>query len=126
LKKIILTSDAPKPLGPYSQAVETGGFVFVSGQLAMDPKAGKIVAQNIAGQTSQVMENIKAILKEADCSLTDVVQVNVYLADLNLMGEFNAEYSKYFITQAPARTTIGANLPQGALIEISAIASKQK
>ncbi len=96
MKKIVLSQNAPKPIGPYNQAVQAGNFLFVSGQLAIDPKEGKIVAEDIALQTRQVMENIKAILEAAGYSLKDVVQSTVYLSSMALFDEFNREYAKYF------------------------------
>ena len=85
MKKIVLTENAPKPIGPYNQAVKAGKFLFVSGQLAIDPKEGKIVVENVTLQTRQVMENIKAILEAAGYSLKDVVQSNVYLSSMSFV-----------------------------------------
>lgn len=126
LKKIIQTEDAPKPVGPYSQAVEANGFLFISGQLAIDPKLGKIVAADIVEQTTQVLKNIKAILEFAGYNLNDVVQTTVYLSSMATFKEFNTEYAKYFPSDAPARATVAAQLPANALVEISAVASKPK
>jgi 2-iminobutanoate/2-iminopropanoate deaminase len=125
MKAIVQAKNAPKPVGPYSQAVKVGNFLFVSGQLAIDPKLGKIVAQDITGQTRQVVENIKAILEAANYDLKDVVQTNVYLSSMMLFKEFNVEYSKYFDKEYPARATIGVELTPNALVEISAIACKE-
>jgi 2-iminobutanoate/2-iminopropanoate deaminase len=126
LKKIILTPNAPKPLGPYNQAVQAGNFLFISGQLAIDPKTGKIVAQDVSTQTRQVIENITAILGAAGYSLKDVVQVNVYLSSLSLASEFNLEYAKYFDNQAPARAMVGISLMPNVLVEVSVVAYKDK
>jgi len=112
-------------MGPYSQAVKAGAFLFVSGQLAIDPKEGRIVADNIKGQTSRVLDNIQAILGAAGYGFEDVVQTNVYLSSMTLFKEFNAEYAGYFGKGFPARATVGAELPQGALVEISAVAYKE-
>jgi len=124
MKKIIQSPNAPKPLGPYSQAVKADNFLFVSGQLPIDPKQGKIVAADISGQTRQVMENIKAILEAADFGLSDVVQSTVYLSSMSLFDEFNREYAKYFTADFPARATVAAELKAGALLEISVVAYK--
>ena len=94
MKQPIFTEKAPKPIGPYNQAVKAGNFLFVSGQLAIDPKQGKIVGDTITLQTRQVMENIDAILQAAGYSLKDLVQTTVYLSSLSLFDEFNAEYSQ--------------------------------
>jgi len=125
LKNIVQSENAPKPVGPYSQAVKADRFLFVSGQLAIDPKKGKIVASDIKTQTTQVLENIKAILKVADCTLDDVVQANVFLSSMSLFSEFNSTYATYFKKDFPARATVEAKLPQNALVEISAIACKE-
>jgi 2-iminobutanoate/2-iminopropanoate deaminase len=125
MKRIINTENAPKPVGPYNQAVKADKFLFVSGQLAMDPEKGKIVASGIKEQTKRVMENIKAILKSADYRLSDIVQTNVYLSSMALFKEFNSAYSEYFDRECPARVTVGIKLIPCALVEISAIAYKE-
>ena len=125
MKKPICTENAPKPVGPYSQAVRADKFLFVSGQLAIDPKDGKIIALDIKGQTMQVLENIKSILNAANCNLSDIVQANVYLSSMTLFSEFNSTYAKYFRKDFPARATVGIELPSGALVEISIIAYKE-
>jgi len=124
MKKVIQTKNAPKPVGPYSQAIRVDKFLFVSGQVAMDPKEGRIVAKGIREQTARVMENIKAILRSAGYNLSDVIQSNVYLSSMALFSEFNNEYAKYFDKQYPTRATVGIELMPGALVEISAIAYK--
>ncbi len=96
MKRTVISQNAPKPLGPYSQAVEAGNFLFVSGQLAIDPKEGKLIVKSIKLQTRQVMENIKSILEAAGYNLKDVVQSTVYLSSMSLFEEFNLEYAKYF------------------------------
>ncbi|HEX9261965.1 MAG TPA: Rid family detoxifying hydrolase [Candidatus Bathyarchaeia archaeon] len=125
MKKIVQSENAPKPVGPYSQAVVAGSFLFVSGQIAIDSKEGKIVASDIKTQTRQVLDNIKSILQAADCDLKDVVQANVYLSSLALFSEFNNIYSSYFLKAYPARTTVEAKLPLGALVEISVVVLRQ-
>jgi 2-iminobutanoate/2-iminopropanoate deaminase len=124
MKKVIQTKNAPKPVGPYSQAIRVDKFLFVSGQVAMDPKGGRIIAKGIREQTARVMENIKAILRSAGYNLSDVIQSNVYLSSMVLFSEFNQEYAKYFDKQYPTRATVGIELMPGALVEISAIAYK--
>jgi 2-iminobutanoate/2-iminopropanoate deaminase len=122
LKKIIQAENAPRPLGAYSQAVKAGKFLFVSGQLGINPKIGKLVSNDVTEQTRRALENIKAILAAEDCSLADVVQANVYLSSMKLFSDFNSEYSKHFSTNPPARVTVGVELGTGALVEISVIA----
>jgi 2-iminobutanoate/2-iminopropanoate deaminase len=124
MKEIIQTDNAPKPVGPYSQAVKADGLLFISGQLAIDPLHGKIVAIDIVEQTRQVLENIKAILQKTGYSLEDVVQTTVYLSSMAMFKEFNIEYAKYFPEDAPARSTAAVGLPPNALVEISAVAHK--
>ena len=124
MKKTIFTEKAPKPLGPYNQAVLAGKFLFVSGQLAIVPKEGKIVADDVTLQTRQVMENIKAILETAGYTFKDIVQSNVYLSSMGLFDEFNKEYAKFFDGEFPARATLGAELKGNALIEVSVVAYK--
>lgn len=122
MSEIFQTDNAPKPVGPYSQAVKAGGWLFVSGQLGIDPMQGKIVAVDIAGQTKQVLENIEEILKAANYKLGDVVKTEVFLSSIELFKEFNIEYAKYFLSNAPARVTVAAELPLNALVEISVTA----
>jgi 2-iminobutanoate/2-iminopropanoate deaminase len=125
MKRHIFTEKAPKPIGPYNQAVKAGNFLFVSGQLAIDPKQGKIIVETITLQTMQVMENIDAILQAAGYSLNDLVQTTVYLSSLSLFDEFNTEYSKFLAGDLPSRSTVGCELKTGALVEISAVAYKE-
>jgi len=124
MRKVIQTEKAPKPVGPYSQAVKVDKFLFVSGQVAIDPEKGKIVANGIKAQTIRVMENIKEILQAAGYNLSDVIQSNVYLSAMNLFSEFNNEYAKYFDNVFPTRATVGIELMPGALLEISVVAYK--
>ena len=125
MKRIISTQSAPKPVGPYSQAVNVDRFLFVSGQIAIDPKEGKIVASDVRTQTIRVLENIKAILEAANYSLSDVVQITVYLSSMSLFKDFNAAYAEYFGEDFPARATVGVELVPGALVELSAVAYKE-
>jgi 2-iminobutanoate/2-iminopropanoate deaminase len=125
MKKVVYTENAPKPVGPYSQAIKVDKFLFVSGQVAINPKEGKIVANSIKEQTIQVMENIKAILQTAEYSFNNVIQSNVYLSSMKLFSEFNNEYAKYFAKELPTRATIGIELMPSALVEISVIAYKE-
>jgi 2-iminobutanoate/2-iminopropanoate deaminase len=125
MKQVIKTENAPKPVGPYSQAIKADKFLFVSGQVAINPEEGKIVANSIREQTIQVMENIKAILQAAEYSFNDVIQSNVYLSSMKLFSKFNDEYAKYFDKEFPTRATIGIELMPSALVEISVIAYKE-
>lgn len=125
MKKFIQTENAPKPVGPYSQGIKVDKFLFVSGQVAIDPKEGRIVANGIREQTVRVMENIKAILHAAGYNLSDVVQSNVYLSSMALFSEFNNEYAKYFDKDFPTRATVGIELMRDALVEISVVAYKE-
>lgn len=126
--KSIHTENAPKVIGPYSQAVEAGDFVYVSGQLPIAPQEGMIVTFDIKKQTIQVLENLKAILESADLSFSNVVKADVYVADLSDFALINEIYGQYFKGPVlPARKTVQvAKLPLNALIEISCIAYKGK
>ena len=124
MKKFIQTENAPKPVGPYSQGIKVAKFLFVSGQVAIDPKEGRITTNGIKAQAVRVMENIKAILHAAGYNLSDVVQSNVYLSSMKLFSEFNHEYAKYFDKGFPTRATVGIELMPGALLEISVVAYK--
>ncbi len=125
MKKVIVSPDAPKPVGPYNQAVQAGNYLYVSGQLAIDPKQNKLVEADITVQTRQVMENIKAILQAAQYSLKDIVQTTVYLSSMSLFEGFNREYAKYFDADYPARATVACELKAGALVEVSIVAYKE-
>lgn len=120
----IKTQDAPKAIGPYSQAIIAGNFIFLSGQLPIDPKSGNVVDQQISSQTIQVIENIIAILKTQKVGLEQVVKMEVFLKDLNDFNTMNDIYSTYFKHPIkPARTTIqAAKLPRDVLVEIACIA----
>ena len=123
-KRIIFTEKAPKPVGPYQQAVISDTLVFISGQIPLDPKFQKIVKGGIEAQTGQVLENLKNILKSIDLTLADVMKTSVFLSDLNDFQNFNKVYSRYFDKNPPARTTVQAGLMAGVLLEIDAIAKK--
>jgi 2-iminobutanoate/2-iminopropanoate deaminase len=125
MKRIISTKNAPAAIGPYSQAVEINGTLYISGQLPINPAVGKIEAEDIAGQTQQVLTNIGAILKEAGFSYQDVVKSTVFMADLADFGGMNEEYKKVYVDNCPARSTFAVkSLPMGALVEIETIAVK--
>lgn len=124
MKQAVNSPNAPKPVGPYSQAIIAGNTLFISGQLAIDPKTNQLIEADIAAQTRQVMENIQAILQTANFSLKDVVQTTVYLTSMTLFADFNKEYAKYFPEVPPARATVACELKAGALVEVSAVAYK--
>ena len=125
-KRIVFTEKAPKLVGPYSQAVTSGDFVFISGQIPLDPKSSKVVESGIEAQTVQVLENLKNILESIDLTLDDVVKTSVFLSNLNDFQAFNRVYSNYFPENPPARTTVQAGLMAGVLLEIDAIAKKDR
>lgn len=122
-REIIRTDAAPAAIGPYSQAITAGGFVFLSGQIALDPRTGQMVGQDIKTQTRRVLDNITAVLEAAGTSLDKVVRCAVFLKDMNDFGPMNEEYGSYFKELPPARTTVQvAKLPRDALVEIDVIA----
>jgi 2-iminobutanoate/2-iminopropanoate deaminase len=122
-KEVINTGDAPKAIGPYSQAVKANGFIFVSGQIPTDPATSEIVTGDIVEQTRQVLINISSILEAAGAALEDVVKTTVYLKDLEDFGDMNRIYGEFFTATFPARATIEvSNLPKGVDIEIDAVA----
>jgi len=123
-KKIVFTEKAPKPVGPYSQAVINGNLVFVSGQIPIDPKTSKVIEGGIEAQTVQVLENLKNILESINLTLSDVVKTSVFLSSFSDFQSFNRVYSRYFEVNPPARTTVQAGLMAGVLLEIDAIAKK--
>jgi 2-iminobutanoate/2-iminopropanoate deaminase len=123
MKQVILTDRGPKPIGPYSQAVRSNGFLFVSGQVALDPKSGEFVGTDIRQQTERTLENLKAILEAAGVSLSHVVKTTVFLKDMNDFTAMNETYARYFTAAPPARSTVqAARLPKDALVEIDVIA----
>ncbi len=123
MKKIINTNDAPRAIGPYSQAVEANGFLFVSGQVPVNPSTGKIVEGGIAEQTEQVVKNIGAILAKAGLTYATVVKTTCLLSDMENFATMNEVYARYFTAEMPARAAFGVvKLPLGALVEIECIA----
>ncbi len=125
MKKIISTPDAPKAVGPYSQAVEANGMLFISGQIPIDPAIGKIVEGGIKEQTDQVMKNIGVILKTAGYTYEDVVKSTCLLNDMDNFAAMNEVYAKYYPENPPARAAYGVvRLPLGAMVEIETIAMK--
>ncbi len=122
-KEIVRTDAAPAAIGPYSQAVRAGEFLFLSGQIPLDPATGQMVEGGIEAQTRRVLENLKAVLEAAGAGLDRVVKTTVYLADLDDFAAMNAVYAEYFPENPPARAAVQvARLPKGARIEIEAIA----
>jgi 2-iminobutanoate/2-iminopropanoate deaminase len=124
-KKKIATPNAPQAIGPYSQAIQSGDFLFVSGQIAIDPATGDIVAGDIEAQTERVLKNLTAIVEAAGMSLQDVVKCSCFLKDMNDFAKFNTVYETYFGEILPARETIEvARLPKDVQVEVSAICCK--
>ena len=124
-KRIINTQSAPAPIGPYNQAVQSGNFLFVSGQIAINPVNGELQTQDIASETHQVMRNIKTILHEAQMDFNSVVKTTIFLSDMSLFAEVNEIYGKYFTSDFPARETVAVKgLPKGVNVEISVIAAR--
>lgn len=123
MKKIINTPNAPAPIGPYSQAVLANGFLYISGQIAIDPDTEELVLTDIKSETKQVMENIKAILEEAGMSFDNVVKCSIFISDMDNFGQINGVYGSYFTKNFPARETVEVSgLPKGANVEISVVA----
>ncbi len=123
---VIFTPKAPAPVGPYSQAIKAGKFLFVAGQIPIDPQTGNIVEGGIKEQTIRVLENIKSVLEAAGYTLNNVVMVFVYLSDLTKFKEFNEIYARYFSSTKPARVTVEVSrLPKDVLLEISVIAYRE-
>jgi 2-iminobutanoate/2-iminopropanoate deaminase len=122
-KTVVQTSKAPAAIGAYSQAVSANGFVFCSGQVALDPDSGELVGDSVAEQTARCLDNLAAVLEAAGSSLVHVVKVVVYLADMGDFADFNEAYGGYFASEPPARVTVGVNaLPKGARVEIECTA----
>jgi len=124
MKKIIATPNAPAPIGPYNQAVLSGNTLYISGQIPIDPATGNLIEGDISKETEQSMENLKAILQEADMNFENVVKTSIFLKDMNQFSEVNKVYATYFNEEtAPARETVEvANLPKFVNVEISMIA----
>jgi 2-iminobutanoate/2-iminopropanoate deaminase len=122
--KYVHTSQAPKPIGPYSQGVISGGMLFCSGQIALDPQSGELVGGDIEAQTDRVLKNLLAVLKEAKMGPENVVKTTVYLSDMADFPRMNEVYARYLGKNPPARTTIqAAALPRGVKVEIDVIAA---
>ena len=127
MRQAVASDDAPKAIGPYSQAIRAGSLLFVSGQIPLDPRTGRLVDGDIAAQTHRVFANLRAILEAAGASLDDVVRATVYLADMEDFAVVNEIYGGYFTNPAPARATIqAARLPKDARVEIDVIASLER
>ena len=126
MKKIISTTNAPAPIGPYNQAVFAGDTLFVSGQIPLDPKTGELVSGDIAAETKMVMQNLEAILTEAGLTFENVVKSSIFLSDMNSFAQVNEVYGTFYTEEtAPARETVEvANLPKFVNVEISVIAIK--
>jgi 2-iminobutanoate/2-iminopropanoate deaminase len=126
VKQAVTTADAPKAIGPYSQAIHTGQLLFASGQIPTDPATGAIVDGDVAAQTRRVLDNLGAVLKAANLTFADVVKTTVFLADMNDFAAMNEVYGKYFSEPYPARATVqAARLPKDARVEIDLIAAYQ-
>jgi len=125
MKQIINTSKAPAPIGPYNQAILANGFLYVSGQIAINPETNELVLNSVEEETKQVMNNLSAILEDAGFSFDDVVKTTIFLSDMSLFPKVNELYGSYFSKDFPARETVAvAGLPKGVNVEISAIATK--
>jgi len=123
MREVISTPDAPKAIGPYSQAIKAGGFVFTAGQVALDPASGQVVPGDIAAQTERVLKNLAAVLQAAGSGLEKVVRCTVFLKSMNDFAAMNEVYARYFSAAPPARSTVEvARLPKDALVEIDLIA----
>jgi 2-iminobutanoate/2-iminopropanoate deaminase len=124
MKSIVLTDRGPKPIGPYSQGIKANGLLFVSGQVALDPKTGEMLNGDIRQQTQRVIENLKGILEAGGANLNHVVKTTVFLKDLNDFAAMNEVYAGYFSLAPPARATVQVSrLPKDALVEIEVIAT---
>lgn len=124
-KTIIYSAQAPEPIGPYSQAVQMGPFVFCSGQIPLDPKSAQIVGSDITTQTEQVMKNIEAVLKASGCSFSNVVKTTIFLTSMSDFPKVNEIYGRFFSVNPPARSTVEVRgLPKGAQVEIEVLAYK--
>jgi len=122
MKQKINSNNAPKPIGPYSQAIKNGNMIFISGQIAIDPKNNDIISGNIIDETEMVLNNLIHILEECNCTLDNVVKCSIFLSNMALFKSVNQVYGKYFKEPYPARETIEAKLPRNVNVEISAIA----
>jgi 2-iminobutanoate/2-iminopropanoate deaminase len=123
MRQVISTTDGPKAIGPYSQAVKANGLVFLSGQISLDPATQQLVTGDVAAQTERVLQNITAILRAAGTSLTQVVKTTVFLKSMNDFAAMNEVYGRHFTVEPPARSTVEvARLPKDVLVEIDVIA----
>jgi 2-iminobutanoate/2-iminopropanoate deaminase len=123
MKEIIATANAPKAIGPYSQAIRHNGLVFLSGQIPLHPETGEVVGANVEEQTERVLQNMRGVLESAGLSLADVVKTTVFLKDLSVFAKMNEVYGRYFGSNPPARSTVEvARLPRDVQVEIEAIA----
>lgn len=123
-KKVIFTEKAPAAIGPYSQAIKTGSFLFASGQIPIDPSTGQMVNSSIEEQTKQVMENVKGLLESMEASMENIVKTTLFITDMNDFPKINEVYSNYFKQSPPARSCVEVSaLPKGAKIEMEFIAS---
>jgi 2-iminobutanoate/2-iminopropanoate deaminase len=126
-RQIIFSQQAPDPIGPYSQAIKVGAFIFTSGQIAINPENGQLAGESVAAQTKQVLNNLKSVLEAGGASLSQVVKTTIYLKDMNNFTEVNEIYAEYFGGSLPARSTVEVSkLPKDVLIEIDCIASIEK
>jgi 2-iminobutanoate/2-iminopropanoate deaminase len=124
-KRIIRTNQAPAPIGPYSQAIQFGNMLFISGQIPIDPATGNLVSGSVKDETHQVMKNLDAILKEAGMDFSNVIKTSIFLMDMRQFADVNEVYGSYLGSGAPARETVQvAGLPKGVKVEISMIAGK--
>ncbi|MCR4287853.1 MAG: RidA family protein [Deltaproteobacteria bacterium] len=122
-KAAVKSQKAPQAVGPYSQAIKAGGFIFLSGQIPIDPATGTLIQGGVAAETRQVLRNLEAVLKDAGASLDDVVKTTVYLKDISKFTEMNNVYAEFFREPYPARATVEVrDLPKGAQVEIDAVA----
>jgi 2-iminobutanoate/2-iminopropanoate deaminase len=123
MKNVVITDRGPKPIGPYSQAIKANGFVYLSGQVALNPSSGELVGSDIRQQTERVLENIKGILEASGSNLHHVIKTTVFLKDMNDFSAMNEVYARYFTAAPPARSTVQVSrLPKDALVEIEVIA----
>jgi len=123
MKQIVITKNAPAPVGPYSQAIKVDGWVYVSGQIPIDPQTGRMIEGDIAAQTRRVLENVREVLAVAGAGLPDVVKTTVYMKDLGQFAAMNEVYAEFFGNAAPARATVQVSeLPKNSLLEIECIA----
>ena len=123
MREVIATNDAPKAIGPYSQAIKANGFVFISGQIPLDPATQELIDGDVAAQTERVLQNLSGILKAAGSSLQQVVKTSVFLKSMSDFANMNEVYSRYFTQAPPARSTVEvARLPKDVLVEIDVIA----